>query len=70
MVSRELPVALAGLVKHLDILPVSTSPLDEEEPSWKPWSDSVLPAVFVKAQGQLEKDESFQFSDPTQVRGN
>ena len=33
MVSRELPVALAGLVKHLDSCPVSTSPSDEEEPS-------------------------------------
>lgn len=70
MVSRELPVALAGLVKRLDNFPVSTSPSDEEEPSWKPWSDSVLPAVFVKAQRQLEKGETLQFSDLIQVTGN
>lgn len=62
MVSRESLVALAGLVKHLDTCPVSTSPSEEEEPGWKPWSDSVLPVAFMKAQKQPEKDENFLFN--------
>ena len=62
MVSRESLVALAGLVKHLDTCPVSTSPSEEEEPGWKPSSDSLLPVAFMKTRRWPERDVHFLFN--------
>lgn len=63
MVSTELPAAFAGLVKHLDNCPASTSPSDEGGTQLTALIRlSASYSSYKKPRRQPQKDEIFLFS--------